>query len=235
MATDDKTTDAQGDGAPATPPPGIPDPNPTVPDTPVPAPDATSTAPDLPDASIEPAAQAVAGTSETPETVAPPLPADYEMPDDYAAQDPIETAKQWVESNPGLAILGAAGIGLLAGRLVMGLFPDPEPPSIGDRVEKRARQLQKEAKKRGKSLRKDAYSYKKQAAAFADDAGDTLQDSLHRAAEALREAAGSAGDYAEEGYEKTKDLADTIADAAKVAVTGVLATKIDDWVKKVRD
>ena len=213
-----KTDAAQGDGA-AKPTPGIPDPNPTV-----------------PDASTEPAAQATAPAANT---IPPPLPADYEMPDDYATEDPIATAKAWVEAHPGLALLGAAGIGLLAGRLVTALLPDPEPASIADRVETRARQLQKEAKKRGKGVAavaaKKGKVYRKEAAAFADDAGDTLQSSLHRAAEALREAASHAGDAAEEGYEKTKDLAETIADAAKVAVTGVLATKIDDWIGKVRD
>jgi len=221
MATDKKKTDApdaQGDGA-VEPAPGIPDPNPIV-----------------PDASTEPVTQAA---SLTAETVAPPLPADYEMPDDYANEDPIAQAKAWVEAHPGLAILGAAGVGLVAGRLVMSLFPDPEPPSISDRVEKRARQLQKEAKKRGKVYTKDA-------AALASTANDSLQESLHRAADALKDAAshvgdyakdaaGTAADYAGEGYEKTKDLAETVADAAREALTGVLAVKIDDWVKKVRD
>ena len=192
---------------PADIPAGIPDPNPT-----------------LPDASTEPVTQVASATANS---VAPPLPADYEMPDDYAAQDPMATAKAWVEAHPGLAILGAAGIGLVAGRLVMALIPDPDPPSLADRVETRAKQLKKVAKKQGKVASKEA-------SAFAHSAGDTLQDSLHRASEALREAASNAGGAAEEGYEKTKDLAETIADAAKVAVTGVMAAKLDDWVSKVR-
>ena len=209
MADDPKKTptdDAASDDT-TEPTPGIPDPNPTV-----------------PDASVEPAAQATAPAADT---IPPPVPADYEMPDDYASDDPIATAKAWVNEHPGLAILAAAGVGLVAGRVVMALFPDSEPPSLADRVEKRARQLSKEAKKRGKV-------YSKEASAFASDAGDTLQVSLHKAAEALKEAASHAGDAAEEGYEKTKDLAETIADAAKVAVTGVLAAKLDDWVGKVR-
>ncbi len=199
---DDATTD------PAEPTPGIPDPNPLV-----------------PDASIEPAAQVAAAASNT---VAPPIPADYEMPDDYANDDPVATVKSWVEAHPGLAILAAAGIGLVVGRVVTGLVPDSDPPSLADRVEKRAKTLRKEAKKRGTV-------YKKEASALASTTGDTLQDSLHRAAEALREAASNVGDAAEGGYEKSKDFAETIADAAKVAVTGVLATKLDDWVGKVRD
>lgn len=214
MADSTKTPNPSGDGAPDAPTPGMPDPNPTV-----------------PDASIEPAAQVAAAaadapdTSETPETVAPPIPADYQMPDDYATEDPIAKVKAWAEQHPGLAILAAAGAGLVVGRLVTGLFPDSEPPSIADRVEKRAKVLRKEAKKRGKDLRA-------QTSSFADDAGESLQDALHRASEALRHAASTAGDAAGDGYEKTKDFAETIADAAKVAVTGVLATKIDDWVKR---
>ncbi len=204
---DDSTANDSTTPKSTTPTPGIPDPNPLV-----------------PDASIEPAAQAAAATAST---VPPPLPADYEMPDDYVTDDPIATVKAWVEAHPGLSVLAAAGIGLVVGRVVTGLFPDPEPPSLADRVEKRAHQLQKEAKKRGKV-------YKKEAAAFASTTGDSLQDNLHRASEALREAASATGHVAEEGYEKTKDLAETIADAAKVAVTGVLAAKLDDWIGKVK-
>ncbi len=209
----DTPTDATGDGVPA-----------AAPDAPV------------PNAAAEPVAQATAPAADT---IPPPLPADYEMPDDYASDDPLTTVKQWVEDHPGLAVLAAAGIGIVAGRIVSALFPDPEPPSLTDRVEKRARVLKKEATKRGKAYKKEAAKhgkvYKKEALAFADGAGDSLQDSLHRASEALREAAERAGDAAEEGYEKTKDFAETIADAAKVAVAGVLATKVDDWVNKVRD
>ncbi len=209
----DTPTEPTGDGAPA-----------AAPDAPV------------PNAATEPVAQATAPAADT---IPPPLPAEYEMPDDYASDDPVEMVKQWVEEHPGLAVLAAAGVGLVAGRVVSALFPDPEPPSLSDRVEKRARVIQKEAAKRGKAYKKEAAKhgkvYKKEARAFADTAGDTLQESLHRASEALREAAERAGDAAEEGYEKTKDFAETIADAAKVAVSGVLATKIDDWVNKVRD
>ena len=215
----DKTDDAtaQGDGA-AERTPGIPDPTPLVPENP------------QADASTEPAQAAVAEAAD--QTVAPPLPADYEMPDDYADEDPVAKVKAWVEANPGLAIVGAAGVGLLAGRLVTALLPDPEPASLADRVESRARTLRKQAKKKGKKVQAEAASY-------ANTAGDTLQDSLHRAAEALKDAASktasTAGDYAEDGYEKSRDLAETIADAAKVAVTGVLATKVDDWMNKIRD
>ena len=217
MATSNPTDSNKGDGAADTPAPGIPDPNPTV-----------------PDASIEPAAQMAStmanplddiDTKETPQSVAPPLPADYEMPDDYANEDAVAKVKAWAEAHPGLAIAAAAGIGLVVGRIVTGLVPSPEPPSLADRVEKRAKVLSKEAKKRGKDLQK-------QTASFTDDAGESLQEALHRASEALQEAAGKAGHAAEDGYEKTKDFAETIADAAKVAVTGVLATKIDDWVKR---
>ncbi len=59
--------------------PGVPDPNPTV-----------------PDASTEPAAQAVADAAAT---VAPPPSLD-EMPDDYATDDPIAAAKAWATGWP---------------------------------------------------------------------------------------------------------------------------------------
>ena len=170
------------------------------------------------------------------------------MPDDYAEQDWLTTTKGWVEEHPALAILAASGIGLLAGRLVTGLFPDPEP-SLADRVEDRARVYRKQAAKRGKAYKKEAAkkgkayrkaskkeirAFRKDPAGYADDIGDTLEAALHRAAETLRGAADQAGDVAEEGYERTKDFAETVSDAVKVALTGVVAAKVDDWVKKVR-
>ena len=213
--TPKSTAPDQGDGSTNKPTPGIPDPNPT-----------------LPDASIEPAAQVASATAtdgpkthETPETVAPPIPADYEMPDDYATEGTLEKARVWAEAHPGLAVLAAAGAGLVIGRIVTGLFPDPEPPSLADRVEKKAKVLQKQAKKQGKDLRK-------QASVVSHDAGESLQDLIDRASHALRDAAGTAGDAAEDGYEKTKDFAEHLSDAVKVAITGVLASKIDDWVKR---
>lgn len=193
-------------------------------DTPTPSDAAADAAPTLPDASTEPAVHVSATASRT---VRPPLPADYEMPDDYATDDPVASVKAWVEDHPGLAILAAAGVGLVAGRLVTALFPDPEPPSLADRVEARARLLTETARSQGRDASHEV-------AAFASQAGESLQDSLHKASDALRDAAANAGEAAGEGYEKTKDLAETIADAAKVAVTSVLAAKLDEWVSKVR-
>ena len=230
--TDKPTTPAQGDGTTDKPTPGIPDPNPT-----------------LPDASIEPAAQVASAmasppdTKETPETVAPPIPADYEMPDDYAAAGTLDKAKSWAEAHPGLAVLAAAGTGLLIGRIVTALFPDSEPPSLAERVEKKAKVLRKEAKKQGKVLSKEAKKQSKvlgkeakkqgkqfraQASHLTGDAGDSLQEMLHRASEALKDAAHTAGDATSEGYEKTKSFAEHVADV----VSEVVSDKVDDWNKR---
>lgn len=182
----------------------------------------------VPTAAAEPAKQAVAAsTPPSTSSVRPPAPADYKMPDDYATETSFDKVKAWAEANPGLAVLAAAGIGVVAGRILTSMVPDPDPPTLAERVEARAKTLQKEAKKKGKV-------YSKQASAWADDAGDSLSDALDRAAEAIREAAGTAGNYAEEGVEKTKDLAETVSDAVKVAISGIVAAKIDDWVDRVR-
>lgn len=138
---------------------------------------------------------------------------EYNMPDDYAA-DGFETVRQWVEENPVLAVAGAAGLGFIAGQLVSLLIPDPEPPSFGDRVERRAKQF-----------RRDAVH-------FAGDAGDVLADKLRHAADALSDAAESASSHAEEGYERASGLADVVTDAAKAAVAGVVAKKADSWFKR---
>lgn len=178
----------------------------------------------VPTAAAEPAKQAVAASTTS---VRPPAPADYKMPDDYASETTFDKVKAWAEANPGLAVLSAAGIGILAGRILTGMVPNPEPPTLAERVESRAKALQKEASKKGKV-------YKKEASAFAEDAGESISEALDRAAEAIRDAAGTAGDYAEEGVEKTKDLAETVSDAVKVAISGIVAAKIDDWVDRVR-
>ena len=245
MADDPKKTPdtaAAGDGAPASDAPAS-----DMPADPAP----------IPNAKAEPVTQEAATSASA---VRPPLPADYEMPDDYADQDWVTTTKGWVEEHPALAILAATGVGLLAGRLVTALFPDPEP-SLADRVEDRAKVYRKEAAKRGKAYKKEAAkkgkayrkaskkelaqlkksskhevkAFRKDPGGYADDLGDSLEAALHRAAAKVRHVADDAGDVAEDGYERTKEFVDTVSDAVKVALTGVVAAKIDDWVKKVRD
>src|SRR5690606_33215245 len=118
----------------------------------------------IPDAGGEPVKQATAPMATEPGTVegtatatgtagspsgnmarpidpsAPPALDDYEMPDDYET-DALGQARRWVEDNPVLAIAAAAGVGLVVGRLVMALIPEPEPPSFSKRVEQRAKQV----------------------------------------------------------------------------------------------
>lgn len=222
--------------------------DPTTPDNADDVPAADPDAP-VPNAAAEPVTQAAAttapaGTGGTADTSFAPAPASYEMPDDYATDDWVATTKGWVEENPALALLAATGIGLLTGRLVGALFSDPEP-SLTDRVETRAKSLRKDLKKEAKRRRKDIKKaqkrakkrgevYKKDASAFAHDAGESFEDFVQKASASIRDAAQNAGEVAEEGVEKTKDLADTLADAAKVAVAGVVAAKIEDWVERAR-
>ena len=207
-----------------------------TPDPKVPAADPAAP---VPNAAAEPAAQVAAAAAEpvnktagkptanaasaapsapspTARPLPPPLPADYAMPDDYAAESPVDKVKRWAEANPGLAIVAAAGVGLVVGRVVTALVPEPEPPSLQRRVETRAKALRKTASVQAAS------------------ASDAAADRLHEAAEAIREAAATAADKTEEGYERTKDFAEHIADAVKVAVTGVAAKKLDDWMDKVK-
>ena len=150
------------------------------------------------------------------------------MPDDYASDSPVEKVKQWAEAHPGLALLAASGVGLVVGRLLIAMSPDPEPPTLTERVEKRAKVLQKQAK--------GSYSEVKHSAG---DAATASAAALAAAAVALKEAAEHvaerAGEAAEDGVDKAKDFADVMSDAVKVAVTGVVAKKADGWIKKFRD
>jgi hypothetical protein len=167
----------------------------------------------VPDAGGEPVKQATAATARPIEPMRTPT--DYEMPDDYET-DWLGQTRRWVEENPAIAVVAAAGAGLVIGRLVMALFPDPEPPGFSERVEQRAKQLRKNA------------------SGYADDAGDVLATQLKKASEALADAAEVIAEKAEIGYEKSKDLAEVVADAAKAAVAGVVAQKADSWLGRMR-
>ena len=169
----------------------------------------------VPDAGGEPVKQATAATARPVEPVLTPAPRDYEMPDDYET-DWLGQTRRWVEENPAIAVVAAAGAGLVIGRLVMSLFPDPEPPGFAERVEQRAKQLRKNT------------------SGYADDAGDVLAVQLKKASEALGDAAETIAEKAETGYEKSKDLAEVVADAAKAAVAGVVAQKADSWLGRMR-
>ena len=159
-----------------------------------------------------PTSEAATPANGSPST-STPASGEYELLDDYAA-DALKAVKNWVEDNPTLAIAAAAGIGFVAGRLITALFPEPEPPSLTERVEKRASKLRKEA------------------AHYADDAGEVLSHKLKVAADALSDAAETAAHKAEAGYERSKDLADVVTDAAKAAVAGVVAKKADSWLSR---
>ena len=187
-----------------------------------------SKTPGGPSAGTEPSAQAASQPASTTASqpgsapkaasrpASPPLPASYDMPDDYADESVVDRAKAWVESNPALAVLAAAGIGLVVGRLAMGLAPEPEPPSLQDRIEKRARQIAKEA---GKGGRRAASA----ARGWSGDAGDTLRVAADRAAD-------RASDLASAGADRSRDLADALSDAVKVAAAKV----VDEWVSRVK-
>ena len=209
---------------------------------PPPVPETASEPTAVPTGSAEPAKQTVSGATEG--RVLPPAPktSQYEMPDDYANESPVDTIKQWVEAHPGLALLAAGGVGLVVGRLLMALTPDPEPPSLADRVEKRAKKLNKKARKGASHAYDDAKDNATEAAAASAAAVAAAAVVLKEAAEKWAEKAGhsaekfadKASHVAEDGVEKAKDIADVLSDAAKVAVTGVVAKKADDWMKKIK-
>ena len=217
-----------------------------------------------PTGSAEPAKQAVSGTANPPKAtpatasaitpdadkpapgrVVTPRPSDYEMPDEYASESPIEKARLWAEAHPGLALLAAGVGGLVIGRILVGLAPDPEPETLSTRVEKRAKQLKKQAKgsfeeakdsageaatATSAALAAAAIALKEAAERAAEKAGDWAEDVPDKA----RHFAEDAEDMAKEGVEKAKDLGDTLSDLVKVAVTGIVAKKAGDWVSKFR-
>ena len=200
-----------------------------------------------PSAGGEPAAQAAGLQAHPLKAPFPaPGPSAYRMPDDYATESFFDKTKAWVEANPGLAILAFAGTGLLVGRLVTALVPDPEPETLAERVEARARELKKEAEARGrtaaKKVKKGARGARNEAASFLGDTAKSVRDTsrsladdvtdfAHDAADTASRAAGSArstaGRAARDGSDKVHDLAETIADAVKSVV--------DEWVDRVKN
>lgn len=123
----------------------------------------------------------------------------------------VERAKSWVEENPALAILGAAALGLVIGRAVIAILPKPEPETLKDKIEKRARELAEQGRY------------------YADDAGETISEQLSVAAEALGEAAKVVAKGAKHGYEEAKDFSETVVEA----IGHAFSKKASEWLDKM--
>lgn len=210
---------------------GGPPPTPTTADAP---------ADPTPTGSGEPAKQAVSGTaSPAPGRVVVPSPEEYEMPDEYANESPVEKARAWVEAHPGLALLAAGVGGLVIGRILVGLAPDPEPETFSDRVEARAKQLRKQAKGSFEEAKDSAGTAAAASAAALSAAALALKEAAergaHKAEDWFEDVPEKAEHFAEAGSEKAKEFADAIGDVVKVAVTGVVAKKAAEWVGKLKD
>jgi len=127
------------------------------------------------------------------------------------SDDWVTRTKLWVEENPALAVVGAIGLGLLVGRIVTAAIPDPEPKTLTDKIEQRAKELSKQGRY------------------YADDAGDAIAQQLAVAADALGEAANVVSKNAKHGLDEAKDFSEHIADAIGEA----FSKKANDWIKRV--
>lgn len=127
------------------------------------------------------------------------------------ADDWVTRTKLWVEENPALAVVGAVGLGLLVGRIVMAAIPEPEPKTLTAKIEKRAHELAKQGRY------------------YADDAGDVIARQLAVAADALAEASGAVSKNAKKGYAEAKDFSETVAEAIGQA----FSKKAGDWIDKL--
>lgn len=146
----------------------------------------------------------------------PPLPADYEMRDDFGGSV-VDDALDWAKRNPLLALAAVAGTGFLVGRVISSLIPEEEePPTLRKRLAGRTQELRSDA----------------------GELGTVFGKRLVEAADALKEAADHATDrshdLAEEGTEKARDFAELASDAARAAVSEVVSKKADSWAKKLR-
>jgi len=127
------------------------------------------------------------------------------------SDDWVTRTKLWVEENPVLAVVGAVGLGLIVGRLVVMAMPEPEPKTLTGKIEKRAHELAKQGRY------------------VADDAGDAIARQLAIAAEALGEASGAVAKNAKKGYSEAKDFSETIAEAIGEA----FSKKASSWLERL--
>ena len=131
--------------------------------------------------------------------------------DPVDSDDWVTRTKLWVEENPLLAVVGAVGLGLVVGRVVIAAIPDPEPKTLTGKIERRAKDLSK----------KGRY--------VADDAGDAISHQLAIAADALSEAAHAVSKNAKQGYSEAKDFSETIAEA----IGDAFSKKASTWLDKI--
>jgi len=124
--------------------------------------------------------------------------------------DWVGQTRRWIEENPGMAIAAAAAAGLLVGRLVAALIPEPEPQTFSDKVEARARELAKQGR----------YA--------ANDAGDVVSKQLAIAADALSEASVAVGKGAKKGFDEAKDFGEFLAET----IGQTVAERASKWLDK---
>jgi hypothetical protein len=94
--------------------------------------------------------------------------------------------------------------------------------------------MKKDIRKETAGLLKDARSALKDVKLA--DSADAMQEKLRRAAAALAVATegvgGRAGDALEDGAERTRDLAESLSEAVRTAVSGVVSRAADEWTAK---
>lgn len=209
-ATNPSRTDAPAGAGSATP-------NPKTPDAPL---SENTTTPGVGKEAARSAGSATqlsgssAGSSPRPVTTTPGAgdpTVDRLSLDPADSDDWVTRTKLWVEENPVLAVVGAVGLGLIVGRLVVMAMPEPEPKTLTGKIEKRAHELAKQGRY------------------VADDAGDAIARQLAIAAEALGEASGAVAKNAKKGYAEAKDFSETIAEAIGEA----FSKKASSWLERL--
>lgn len=148
---------------------------------------------------------------------------------DYAgtAQSELERvgsrAKTWVEENPTLAVFLAVGAGMLAGRVLTGVFT-PKPPPLSVQLKRRGRNLLGRAQGVGSDLADRAalaggvlaHQAARRGREFAHHAGAVSQDVSKKAAKQARKAQKEAAFYASEAAHKASDFGDVLQHQAEV-------------------
>lgn len=128
---------------------------------------------------------------------------------DPEGQDWLSRARRWIEQNPGLAIAGAAAAGLLIGRAIAAAIPEPEPETLTEALQRRARELAEHGRE------------------VAGDTREVISKQLAIAADALAEASRALGKGTQRGYAEAKEFGEFVADSFGKAA----AERLSRWLE----
>lgn len=146
-------------------------------------------------------------------------------------------ARTWVQENPTLAALLAAGAGLVVGQVLRSILRTPEPPPTWrDRLQAQSREIASHARRyaqdMGQSVAERATEASDILSKRAHEAGDVLSQHASDWGERLRDQADQFPDQARIKASQGLDVAESLINAAKTVTAAMIVKKISDLMRK---